>query len=85
MQKIKYTLPIIVFIISFIFVYLVSYSVTLETNTTINEGDKSSPYWLIFGISLPIILGILFPKLKRMGIGTKDFLPNLYNQLFKNK
>jgi len=62
-------------VINFVVFFVISITILL-----IFEKDKStsqSPYWLILAVSLPLILRILFPKLRKLGIGTSDFIPNL--------
>ena len=43
-----------------------------------NPQKNTSPYWLVLAVCSPIILSLIFPKLRKMGIGTSDFFPNLF-------
>jgi uncharacterized membrane protein SirB2 len=71
----KYLLTIVVFIcIGFIFIML-------KTNE--NTVKKNYAFLLPVAFLIPSILGFLFPKLKKLGIGTSDFLLNLIDSLKK--
>ena len=43
-----------------------------------NSKNSSSPYGIILALSLPQILRI-FPKMRDLGVGSSEFIPNLYS------
>ena len=53
----------------------------LKTNE--NTVKKNYAFLLLVAFLIPSILGFLFPKLKKLGIGTSDFLLNLIDSLKK--
>ena len=49
---------------------------------TDNNPKNTSPYGIILALSLPQILKA-FPKMRELGVGTSQFIPNLYTHLQK--
>ena len=49
---------------------------------TDNNPESTSPYGIILALSLPQILRA-FPKMRELGVGTSQFIPNLYAYLQK--
>lgn len=47
---------------------------------TDNNPKNTSPYGIILALSLPQILRA-FPKMRELGVGTSQFIPNLYSYL----
>ena len=47
---------------------------------TDNDPKNTSPYGLILALSLPQILKA-FPQMRELGVGTFQFIPNLYTYL----
>ena len=47
---------------------------------TDNDPKNTSPYGIILALSLPQILRS-FPKMRELGVGTSQFIPNLYTYL----
>lgn len=47
---------------------------------TDNDPKNTSPYGIILALSLPQILRA-FPKMRELGVGTSQFIPNLYSYL----
>ena len=50
---------------------------------TDNNPKSTSPYGIILALSLPQILRA-FPKMRELGVGTSQFIPNLYSYLQRN-
>lgn len=49
---------------------------------TDSNPKNTSPYGIILALSLPQILRS-FPKMRELGVGTSQFIPNLYTYLQK--
>lgn len=69
---------LLVFSFFFGFVYLVATFSEAKTN------NENNYYWFLGILLLMLVLRLAFPKLKELGIGTVDFIPNLY-RLIKGK
>lgn len=75
-MKLKFS--IIVFLISFIIVYFLLNTIDLES-----DNRNIGVYWLLLIIIAIPIIKFLFPKLREMGIGSAEFIPNLFKFLRK--
>ena len=62
--------------------FVIVAGITLLILTDNNPQNGVSPYWLILALSLPQILRA-FPKIRKLGVGTSQFIPNLYTHLQK--
>lgn len=69
-------------ILNFLIFFLIAFFIFLFIGN--DNKTPSSPYWFLLAIMLPILLRIIFPKLKELEIGTSKFFPNLY-KYFKKK
>lgn len=49
---------------------------------TDNDPKNTSPYAIILALSLPQILRA-FPKMRELGVGSSQFIPNLYTYFQK--
>lgn len=48
--------------------------------TDSNSENSTSPYGIILALSLPQILRI-FPKMRDLGVGSSEFIPDLYSYI----
>lgn len=77
MEKKSLLIMLASIVIGFVFIVL--------KNADENDNKGNYVFLLPFAFLLPYILAFIFPKLKKLGIGTSNFLPNLIEYLKKGK